>query len=512
MMIKTNVEFKRQTLQNLLDTQKNQQERNILGQFSTPKFLADSIIKSALEYINEKIRFLDTSIGTGVFFSSLLEQTGRNNISYACGYEIDDHYALPAISFWQNEKIDYFIGDFFDFTPPKNDKDKYNLIISNPPYIRHHYITNTLKKELNKRIKNKFGLSFSGLTGLYGYFMTLSSLWLQKNGISVWLVPNEFLDVNYGREIKEFLLTKVKLLRIHKFNPLQTQFSDALVTSTVVFYTTGETSASVLFTTGNDINKPSIQKNIFYKNLNSSDKWSNYFSNKSYKRKNGLVIGDFFSVKRGIATGSNKHFILTDKEIKGYNIPEKYLMPILPSPRYIKDNIIEIGSNGCIAGLENRYLLNITCSENDISNLPDNLINYLKNIYIEIKDYYIIKNRSPWYKQEYRPECPFLISYMGRNPSKPFRLFLNKTKATAPNVYLLLYPKFNWKETESQYIGFLRELHIKLQNVKPDIFVSSGRVYGGGLYKLEPKELTNMPIDNIFSDDLIHIMQKSINQ
>ncbi|MDR2651434.1 MAG: Eco57I restriction-modification methylase domain-containing protein [Prevotellaceae bacterium] len=492
--------------------QKKQKERNMLGQFATPKLLADAIIKAALVYINRKIRFLDTSIGTGVFFSSLLDYSDKKSISYACGYEIDNHYALPSIKLWQDESVNYIIGDFFEFMPPQKNEEKFNIIISNPPYIRHHHITNDRKKKLNERIKETFGLSFSGLTGLYGYFMALSALWLQDNGISVWLVPNEFLDVNYGREIKTFLLSKVKLLRIHRFNPSKVLFSDALVTSTVVFYSTGQTSDTVLFTVGNDLNKPDTQKLILSKNLNPNDKWSSYFSTQLKTKENTITIGDYFFIKRGIATGSNKHFILTDESVERLNLSGEYLKPILPSPRYIVSNIIETETDGCIAGIRNQYLLNITCSENEMTDLPENLVRYLNEIYNSIKDNYIIKNRSPWYKQEYRSECPFLVSYMGRNKNRPFRLFLNKTNATVPNVYLMLYPKFNWKEAERQNKYFLKELHENLQNISAETFVSAGRIYGGGLYKLEPKELMRVSLDNILSKNVNNIIQKTINQ
>jgi hypothetical protein len=202
---------------------------------------------------------------------------------------------------------------------------------------------------------------------------------------------------------------------------------------------------------------------------------------------------------------------LTDEVIEKLNIPDEYLKPILPSPRYIASNIIETGIDGCIVGIKKQYLLNITCSENEVLNLPENLIRYLNEIYLKTKDNYIIRNRSPWFKQEYRPECPFLLSYMGRNQNEPFRLFLNKSNAIAPNVYLMLYPKFNWKEAEAQNRNFLRRLHEKLQNISSKTFISSGRVYGGGLYKLEPKELMNVSLDSILSEDLIDIIQKTTN-
>ncbi|MDR3046574.1 MAG: Eco57I restriction-modification methylase domain-containing protein, partial [Bacteroidales bacterium] len=499
------IEFKRKALQDSLDSQKTLKERNRLGQFSTPKILSDSIVKAALAYNKDEIRFLDTSIGTGVFFSSLLACSDRHTVLYAQGYEVDKHYAIPAMELWQGTKINYFLGDFFDFTPPQKNDEKFNVIISNPPYIRHHYIINEVKKKLNERIQLNFGLSFSGLMGLYGYFLALSALWLQDNGISVWLVPNEFLDVNYGEEIKTFLLTKVNLLRIHRFNPENVQFSDALVTSTVVFYTTGITAAPVLFTTGQDINNPDYQKKIAFQRLCPNDKWSHYFSSQKQRNKPMNTIGDYFSVKRGIATGSNKHFILTNEQVEKINIPNKYIKSILPSPRYIKDNVIKISKDGYIGDIQSKYLLNITCLEHEIVDLPQKLIDYLNIIYSEVKDNYIIRNRSPWFKQEYRPECPFLMSYMSRNTKEPFRLFLNKTNATAPNVYLMLYPKFDWKKAEVQNEGFLDYLHNNLQRISAETFVSSGRVYGGGLYKLEPKELMSVPLDDILSEYLINL-------
>jgi hypothetical protein len=88
--------------------------------------LADSIVKAALVYINKKIRFLDISIGTGVFFSPLLDCADEKNISYARGYEIDNHYALPSIKPWQNVNIDYIIGDVFDFIPLQGNEEKFN--------------------------------------------------------------------------------------------------------------------------------------------------------------------------------------------------------------------------------------------------------------------------------------------------------------------------------------------------------------------------------------------------
>ena len=56
------------------------------------------------------------------------------------------------------------------------------------------------------------------------------------DSLSIWLIPSEFMDVNYGSALKEYLLNRVDLVRIHRFDPNEVQFEDALVSSAVVWF------------------------------------------------------------------------------------------------------------------------------------------------------------------------------------------------------------------------------------------------------------------------------------
>ena len=108
---------------------------------------------------------------------------------------------------------------------------------------------------------------------------------------------------------------------------------------------------------------------------------------------------------------------------------------------------------------------------------------------------YLASRRLPWYSQENRPPAPFLCTYMGRsrNGKHPFRFIWNRSQATAHNVYLMLYPKGPLRDALKEKPSLEAEIFEKLQNISPDLFISEGRVYGGGLHKVEPKELAKIP-------------------
>ena len=108
---------------------------------------------------------------------------------------------------------------------------------------------------------------------------------------------------------------------------------------------------------------------------------------------------------------------------------------------------------------------------------------------------YIASHRTPWYSQENRPPAPFLCTYMGRsrNGKHPFRFIWNRSQATAHNVYLMLYPKGPLRDLLNEHPESAAQIFETLQNISPERFISEGRVYGGGLHKVEPKELAKIP-------------------
>jgi hypothetical protein len=86
---------------------------------------------------------------------------------------------------------------------------------------------------------------------------------------------------------------------------------------------------------------------------------------------------------------------------------------------------------------------------------------------------------------------------MGREKAdgNPFRFFWNRSRATAANVYLLLYPKGELEAALAARPELYPIVFAQLRALTGAHLIKQGRVYGGGLHKMEPKELANLPAD-----------------
>lgn len=495
-------EARRLDMQEELDAKKHASERNRLGQFATPTGLAVDIQRYAKAQLgnSEQVRFIDPAIGTGSFYSALLDVFPQTRISSAVGYEIDEYYGLPALELWNGAGLDVRLEDFTKAELPTGD-EKFNLLICNPPYVRHHHIINDEKFRLKLRVHNTCGVVVNGLAGLYCYFLLLSHAWMTKGGIAGWLVPSEFMDVNYGTSVKQYLLDKVTLLHIHRFDPNDVQFGDALVSSAVVWLRNkpSQSGHEVRFTFGGTLERPKHERLVPVDVLRHDPKWTRYPLKENRQATEGLVLGDFFNIKRGLVTGNNDFFILSEEEIKQRGLPMEALKPILPSPRYVPENEVNSDHSGNPI-LEHRlYLLDPPWSEYEIKERFPKLWRYLEQGKAEgVADRYLCRHRTHWYMQECRPPAPFVCTYLGRSNTKrgkPFRFILNNSNATAANVYLMLYPKDPINKMLQEKSELKWRIWEFLNQICPHVMLEEGRVYGGGLYKLEPKELANVPAE-----------------
>ena len=441
----------------------------------------------------------EPAIGTGSFYSALLVECGKQSkiLKSATGIELDNDFYSAACELWGDTGINLINNDF----TKTECSERVNLLISNPPYVRHHYISQEHKTELAAMTKNETGLSLSRLAGLYCYFVLCAHKWLAPNAICGWLIPSEFMDVNYGSVLKQYLLNNVRLLRIHRYNPENCKFDNALVSSCVVWFKNEIVTENydIEFSYGGTHERPEISKKIDKNTLEVHRKWTQFPEKDNINRQSynssTPVLGDFFTIKRGLATGDNDFFILSKEQIEELSLDMQFFTPILPSPRHLKCDEVFSDKDGYPCLDTQYFLLSCTLPEDKIREHYPTIWNYLNGGKDTTAQKYLCKNRKVWYFQENRTATPFLCSYMGRGRSEhsaPFRFILNHTNAVATNSYLMLYPKAFLGEEITQSPDVLRKIWKILTNITASDLECEGRIYGGGLKKIEPKELSRV--------------------
>ena len=440
---------------------------------------------------------MEPAIGTGAFYSALLSECRKRSksIKSATGIELDHDFFDAARKLWEDTGINLINSDFTQTAC----FEKINFLISNPPYVRHQYIDREQKAKLTAITKKETGLSLSGLAGLYCYFVLCAHKWLAPNAICGWLIPSEFMDVNYGSTLKEYLLSNVRLLRIHRYNPQKCKFDDALVSSCVVWFRNETVSENyeIEFSYGGTHENPEISGNIDRNTLKKQRKWTHFpekiKADRQAERVDTPTLGDYFTIKRGLATGDNDFFILSKKQIDELGLNMEFFTPILPSPRRLKCDEVFCDQDG-YPHLDTQYFL-FSCNlpEDELKEHYPSVWNYLNSGKDTTAKKYLCKKRKIWYCQENRTATPFLCSYMGRGKNEhtaPFRFILNHTNAIATNSYLMLYPKDILRKALTQSPDILHRVWEILTSITANELECEGRVYGGGLKKIEPRELS----------------------
>lgn len=182
-------------------------------------FLAEvTVCHAALE--REDVSVLDPACGDGSLLEAISEcvEPDLRRRMRLVGYETDAAAAENAVARLRNigvAAVDIRVGDFLEmvetsrptsgpslFDQPSAEAEYFDIVISNPPYVR----TQVLGAEKAQQLAARFGLT--GRVDLYHAFMKAMSLVLRSGGVLGLLTSNRFMLIQSGASVRELLRTE----------------------------------------------------------------------------------------------------------------------------------------------------------------------------------------------------------------------------------------------------------------------------------------------------------------
>ncbi|MBI5194834.1 MAG: Eco57I restriction-modification methylase domain-containing protein [Nitrospirae bacterium] len=97
----------------------------------------------------------------------------------------------------------YFSEIFNPSVSPLIKGGGFDIVIANPPYVRHEAI-----KDMKPELKKQFGEFFCGTADIYTYFYHRGLDVLKSDGHLCFIAPNKFMRAGYGKNTRALLATK----------------------------------------------------------------------------------------------------------------------------------------------------------------------------------------------------------------------------------------------------------------------------------------------------------------
>lgn len=449
------------------------------GSFYTPT----SLIEYMVSYIKTRVRpgsILEPSAGDGRFVDFLRcfnapitlvesEEEKVNNLCKTCG-----------------DTCRICRSDFIAFSLQEN--ASYDLIIGNPPYIVKKKVVKE-QAEASQELVKSFDLDKGIFQNLWVSFVLASIKVLSQKGAIFFVLPFEFLQVQYAEKLREFLEKKFNTIEIITF---EESIFDEIEQDICLVYMTNEAEAKpyIQYTTlssaknANQLFQSKIMRNKPLK------KWSNCILNDEETERLNELAGKFPQISSvgeispGIVTGANSFFILSKAGMDKLCVPKSNILPIItkssaiPPLLYFKSPDFD-----GICGEKNRTHM-LALSGLDMNSFSACLKKYIaKGEEEEINKGYKCSKRKRWY------DVPVVkkgdVCFFKRYDSIP-RIMINCAGIhTTDIIYNIRF--------DSQYdpasfaFCFYNSLTLALCEY-------NGRFYGGGVGELVPSEFKGLVI------------------
>ena len=404
------------------------------------------------------------------------------------------------------------------------------LFLGNPPYVRHHQIGPDWKDWLRRTAAGR-GLPASGLAGLHVHFFLATARHARPGDLGALITAAEWLDVNYGRLVRDLLLGALGGESVHLVEPAVPVFADATATSAITCFRPGQDVAAGQMVRAVRLDRVASPAELGslaggtpvpVQVLRDEARWGPLLRESAHgsavtgqlgpagqpgtASKLGTVgqqitavrttgssgrthtgrwasrnppaghieLGELCRVHRGQVTGANAVWVSTGPHPL---IPARFQFAAVTRAR-------ELFAAGAVLppGAALRRVIDLPADLAELTSAEQAAVAcFLRSAAAAgAADGYVAQHRSPWWRVRLAEPPPILASYMARRPPAFVR---NLAGARFLNIAHGLYPRDplppRLLDALAGYLG-------------QSVTTGQGRVYAGGLVKFEPREMERL--------------------
>lgn len=453
------------------------------GATYTPAPIVAAMIAWAVRQPVTPTRIVDAGAGSGRFLMAAARKFPKAKL---IAIELDP---LAALLLRANAAVQGFASrlsvqliDYRELTLPRITGA--TLFIGNPPYVRHHQISEDWKNWFADTAA-AHGFKASKLAGLHVHFFLKTRVIGQRGDFGAFITAAEWLDVNYGSIMRQMLADGLGGSSVHVIDPKAMPFADAMTTGAITCFQVGQRPADFTMRSVSSMSELAALdagRSVTWGALANARKWSPLIHRDPPPRPAGHIeLGELFRVQRGQVTGCNAVWVENPGAPK---LPARFLLPAVTKARdllAVVDTLSDANALRRVVDLP-IDLSRLTAAER---RAVDAFLRWAQLNEADLS--YIARHRPAWWSVGYKVPAAILCTYMARRAPHFVR---NAVGARHINIAHGLYPR---EPMDTQTVDLI------VKFLHHSATTEGGRTYAGGLIKFEPKELERLTIPRLES-------------
>jgi adenine-specific DNA-methyltransferase len=469
-----------------LSHQLDQSPRKDRGAFFTPASVARYVAQWGIRSGSESV--LEPSCGESIFLIEAAARFANLQVDHATlvGVEIDSASVEVARSAPYQGSVRPTIvhSNFFDFSSSR----LFDTVIGNPPFIRFHQFAGTDRAKAQAAALRR-GVRLSGRASSWAAFVIHATSMLRVGGRVGFVLPAEFLHVDYASEVRKYVLENFRSVDIVNFD--SRVFDDAQTDVVLLLadgYHEGTTGHARLYDASGKDGLENLAFRASWKADREGVRWSaarmpsgsEALLRSAATQEEVSELSEWGDLSIGVVTGANSYFTLSEGERIQLGIPLSEVQRLAPPLRpmqlglaYSREKWDERRDDSSKVWLFTPSDQHSAASEN-----------YLDvGVRRKIAEAYKCRVRSPWWRVPTGVAGDVMLGYMS---SGPLRLIHNPERL----LHLNSIHRLRLKDEVAKYAGDMALASLNSMTLLSA--ESSGRTYGGGVLKMEIREARSL--------------------